>query len=158
MNRYMFISFLFFVNIFSIEFFWDLGVSISPHPVNSATNNINISTYHRLEGMKKYFEMDYETAIYHFTQLDQNDKTFILYEYVDCYYSLNKLTDALKILNTYDNSELSDNIIFLKSKIYFKLQSYTESLSDLEYLLNHHEYSDYHNIIKFEIEKINLLK
>ena len=158
MNKYLFIIILFSVNIFSIEIYWDLGVGISQYPVNSSNNDINISTYHRLEGLKKYFSMDYESAIYHFSQLDENDQRIILYEYVDCYYSLDKFDEALSILINYDNTELSDNIIYLKSKIHFKLHSLSESLIDLNYLLTHHQHSDYNEILKFEIQKINLLK
>ncbi len=158
MNKYFFIIILFSVNIFSIEIYWDLGVGISQHPVNSLNNDINISTYHRLEGLKKYFSMDYEAAIYHFSQLDENDQRIILYEYIDCYYSLDKFDEALNILTNYDNTELSDNIIYLKSKIHFKLHSLAESLIDLNYLLTHHQHSDYNEILKFEIQKINLLK
>jgi len=158
MNRYIFIYILFCVNIFSFEIFWDLGVGISPYSGNSLKNDINISTFHRLEGIKKYFSMDYEMAIYHFSQLDENDKMIVLYEYIDCYYYLNKFSDALNILKDYNNYELSENIIYLKSKIHFKLNSYEESLIDLEYLLSNYKDSDYSDILKFEIQKINLLK
>ena len=158
MNKYLFIIILFSVKIFSIEIYWDLGVGISKHPVNSSNNDVNISTFHRLEGLKKYFSMDYETAIYHFSQLDANDQKIILYEYIDCYYSLDKFDEALNILTNYDNAELSDNIIYLKSKINFKLHSHSQSLIDLNYLLTHYQHSDYGDILKFEIQKINLLK
>ena len=72
--------------------------------------------------------MDYESAIYHFSQLDENDKMIVLYEYTDCYYLLNKFSDAINILKNYDNYELSENIIYLKSKIHFKLSYYCFSL------------------------------
>lgn len=157
MNKYI-ICILFFANIFCIEFFWDLGVGISSKPAKSVNNEIHISTYHRLEGMKKYFAMDYETAIYHFSQLDEYNQTIVLYEYIDCYYLLNKFSDAISILNNYDNSELSENVIYLKSKIYFKLNLFEKSLIDIKYLLDNYENSDYANILKFEIQKINLLK
>ena len=158
MNRYICIYILVCINIFSFEIFWDLGVGISPYSVKSPKNEINISTFHRLEGIKKYFSMDYESAIYQFSQLDENDKMIVLYEYTDCYYLLNKFSDAINILKNYDNYELSENIIYLKSKIHFKLSDYEESLIDLEYLLNNYKDSEYSDILKFEIQKINLLK
>ena len=158
MNRYLLIYILFCINIFSFEIFWDLGVGISPYSVKSPKNEINISTFHRLDGIKKYFSMDYESAIYHFSQLDENDKMIILYEYIDCHYLLNNFSGALNILNNYDNYELSENIIYLKSKIHFKLSSYEDSLIDLEYLLSNYKDSDYSDILKFEIQKINLVK
>ena len=64
----------------------------------------------------------------------------------------------MQILAEYTNSELSDNVIYLKSKIYIKLGQYNKALNDLNYLITHYPESDYVNILRFDIEKINLLK
>ena len=54
-----------------INLYWDLGVGITDFPVkNSQDNLITLSTFNRIEGLKKYYNQDFEGAIYHFSQLD----------------------------------------------------------------------------------------
>ena len=143
--------------ISSVEIFWDLGLGISEFSAPNHNQTIELSAFHRLEGLKKYYDNDYKTAIYHFSQLDKQDVNHVLYEYLDCYYTLGQLSEASNLLQNSDNQILSDNIIYLKSKINFKLQNYKQSLDDLHYLKQHYEDSDYFDIIRFDIEKINLL-
>tara|TARA_B100001123_G_C15264335_1_gene1007846 strand:- start:406 stop:882 length:477 start_codon:yes stop_codon:yes gene_type:complete len=150
---FLFCSFL----ISSIEIFWDLGLGISKFSTPNHNQAIELSTFHRLEGLKKYYDNDYKTAIYHFSQLDSQDANHILYEHLDCYYLLDQLSDASELLKNYNNQTLSDNIVYLKSKINFKLQNYKQALDDLYYLKEHYNDSDYCDIIRFDIEKINLL-
>ena len=158
MNKFLVFILLFSVMFSSIEFFWDLGISISDVPVKQKNSDISISTFHRLEGLKKYYSMDYQSAIYHFSQLNLTGQSSVLYEYADCYYSMDKFNDAIQVLESYSNRELSENMIYLKSKIYCKLNLYDNALADLNYLIQFYPNSDYVNILQFEIEKINLLK
>jgi tetratricopeptide (TPR) repeat protein len=158
MNKLCVLLLLCSIMFSGVEFFWDLGVGISDIPVKQKNSDISISTFHRLEGLKKYYSMDYESAIYHFSQLNIASQSSILYEYVDCYYTMNKFSTAIQVLESYSNSELSENMIYLKSKIYCKLNLYDSALEDLNYLIQFYPNSDYVNILQFEIEKINLLK
>ena len=147
-----------FCTPYSVDFFWDLGVGISNVPTKIKNNDISLMTFNRLEGLKKYYAMDYSSAIYHFSQLNKNEQSTILYEYIDSYYSLGQPSHAIDVLAEYNNIDLTENIIYLKSKIYLKLNLYDNALSDLNYLINFFPNSDYTNILQFEIEKINLLK
>jgi len=156
MNKLFFIGLITCLNIYGADFFWDLGVGITNIPLKKYNNEINISTYHRLEGIKKYYTMDYEQAVYHFSQLKKEEQISIMYEFIDCYYSQNKYYEANQVLESYTNLDLSDNVIYLKSKIYLKLNMHNESLIDLKYLISVN--SDYAQILQFEIEKINLLE
>lgn len=140
----------------NVEIFWDLGLGISETSTTTHSQAIELSTFHRLEGLKKYYNDDHRTAIYHFSQLDKQDINYVLYEYLDCHYILDQLSEASSILQNYNNQDLSDNIIYLKSKINFKLENYQQALDDLFYLKQHHKESDYYDIIRFDIEKINL--
>ena len=70
---------------------------------------------------------------------------------------MEQLSEAINLLHIYNNSKLSNNIIYLKSKIYIKLKNYEEALNNLNYLISFHPDSDYSNIVRFDIEKINLL-
>ena len=157
MNKVLITMFM-FCTLYSVDFFWDLGVGISNVPTKMKNNNISLMTFNRLEGLKKYYAMDYSSAIYHFSQLNKNEQSTILYEYIDSYYSLGQLHHAIDVLAEYNNIDLTENIIYLKSKIYLKLNLYNNAMSDLNYLINFFPNSDYTNILQFEIEKINLLK
>jgi outer membrane protein assembly factor BamD (BamD/ComL family) len=121
-------------------------------------NDISLMTFNRLEGLKKYYAMDYSSAIYHFSQLNNQEQSAVLYEHIDSYYCLDQFNSALEVLADYNNTDLTENIIYLKSKIYLKLNLYNNALSDLNYLIDFFPSSDYTNILQFEIEKINLLK
>ena len=144
-------------SIFSVEIFWDLGVGITDFTSHASSQTIQASTYHRLEGTKKYYQMDYATALFHFEKINSEDRLTVLYEYVDCYYSLGYYTKALNILEPFLETQLTDNILFLKSKIFLELDLYNESLNCLLYIRDNHLDSEYQNILMFEIEKINLL-
>ena len=100
---FLFCSFL----ISSIEIFWDLGLGISKFSTPNHNQAIELSTFHRLEGLKKYYDNDYKTAIYHFSQLDSQDANHILYEHLDCYYLLDQLSDASELLQNYNNQTLN---------------------------------------------------
>jgi len=152
------ILFIFIVSsIFSVEIFWDLGVGITEFASPTSSQTIQASTYHRLEGTKKYYQMDYTSALFHFEKINTEDRISVLYEYVDCYYSLGHYTKALNILESFDETQLTDNILFLKSKIFLKLDLYNESLNSLLYIRDNFSDSEYQDILTFEIEKINLL-
>ena len=139
--------------------YWDLGVAVSPHTTQSKhTKSIELSTYNRIEGLKKYYINDFYGAIFHFESLNHETQQIILYEYIDSYYSIGNYTKALSILTNYNNSALSDNILYLKSQILMMLGNYKQSSQTLNDLKNNFPSSDYLEIIKFDLEKINLLK
>tara|TARA_B100000676_G_scaffold65039_2_gene64702 strand:+ start:1193 stop:1675 length:483 start_codon:yes stop_codon:yes gene_type:complete len=144
--------------IFSLEIFWDLGVGITNFKTQSLTQDIQASTFHRLEGTKKYYNRDYHTALFHFEQLQAPERFSVLYEYIDCYFLLGQYNKALDVLEAFGNHELSDNVLYLKSKIYLQLNLYNESLNCLLYIKKHFLDSEYSDILLFEIEKINLLR
>ena len=158
MNRAIILCFIISIGLSSVEVFWDLGVSITDFSFKDQPQNIEPSTIYRVEGIKKYYNHDYKSAIYNFSKLNSYDQKAVLYEYLDSFYLLNQPSEAMQILAEYTNSELSDNVIYLKSKIYIKLGQYNKALSDLNYLIKHYPESDYVNILRFDIEKINLLK
>ena len=157
MNRKNILFVFIISSIFSVEIFWDLGVGITDFTSHTSSQTIQASTYHRLEGTKKYYQMDYTTALFHFEKINAEDRLSVLYEYVDCYYSLGHYTKALKILESFIETQLTDNILFLKSKIFLKLDLYNESLNCLLYIRDNFLDSEYQDILMFEIEKINLL-
>ena len=120
------ISFIFIVSsIFSIEIFWDLGVgitefaSILPHKLFK----LNIPQIRR---NKEILSNGLYYGIISFEKINTEDAS-ALYEYVDCYYSLGHYAKALNILESFDETQLTDNILFLKSKIFLKLDLYNES-------------------------------
>ncbi len=137
--------------------YWDLGIAITPQSFNSDAN-IELSTFHRIEGLKKYYVDNFEGAIFHFEQLNGNDQQNIFYEYIDSYYAVGKYRNALSVLELYNINELSDNLLYLKSKILMKTGNYEESILLLEKLTLNFPDSDYLTIIKFELERLNLLK
>ena len=137
--------------------YWDLGVAVSTATNTiGSTNSINLSTFHRLEGLKKYYNTDFTIALIHFEELNSHQKELILYEYVDSHHALGNHNRALEILNSYDCS--SDNLLYLKSQIFIALDNYDSALLILDALKNNFPSSDYLEIIKFDLEKINLLK
>ena len=139
--------------------YWDLGVAISSYSnQQNYTKSIQLSTYNRIEGLKKYYIDDFEGAIVQFEELNLVNQKIILYEYVDSYYSIGSYNKALAILTAYENDELSDNVLYLKSQILMMLGDYNQSVLTLNYLKNNFPGSDYLEIIKFDLEKINLLK
>ena len=142
------------VTLFANNIYWDLGVAILDNHTPLSGEPIKLSTYHRIEGMKEYYIHNFNKAIFHFEQLSQPEQKLVLYEYLDSYYSLNKLNHVIDILNHYNHSELSDNIIYLKSKTFTLLGQYDEAI----FLLNNINDLDYNNIITFDLEKINLLR
>ena len=147
-----------FIIIFSFIFsgsqiYWDLGVGIS-----SFNNSmIEFSTMHRIEGLKKYYANDFNSAIYHFSELDETNQQHILYEHIHSYYLIGEFSKALDLLSNYQNDALSDNLIYLKSKIFTVIGNYKLALDELEYLKTVRLSSDYSKLILFDIEKINLL-
>ena len=137
--------------------YWDLGVAIASEPNKlNVTNSIDLSTYHRIEGLKKYYSSDFMGALFHFEELNAANKPLVLYEYIDSYYLSGDCEQALLILNDYNN--LSDNLLYLKSQILVTLEHYDEALLVLELLQSNFIDSDYTDIIKFDLEKIYLLK
>ena len=151
-------AFIFFINA-APNMYWDLGVAISSYSnQQNYTKSIQLSTYNRIEGLKKYYIDDFEGAIVQFEELNLVNQKIILYEYVDSYYSIGSYNKALAILAAYENDELSDNVLYLKSQILMMLGDYNQSVLTLNYLKNNFPGSDYLEIIKFDLEKINLLK
>jgi len=143
-----------FVTLFAHNIYWDLGVAVLDNNTSLSSHPIKLSTYHRIEGIKEYYIHNFNNAIFHFEQLSQPEQNLVLYEYLDSYYSLNKLNRVIDILNNYNHSELSDNIIYLKSKTLTLLGEYDKAI----FLLNNINDLDYYNIINFDLEKINLLR
>ena len=158
MNK--FIYFIFAILSANINMYWDLGVAVSNYVSSESQVNqsIDLSTYHRLEGLKKYYVDDFEKALVHFETLNESHKQLVLYEYINCYYALGNYNAALSILESYNNNLFSDNLMYLKSKILTMLGYYDEALFILNELKNNFPVSDYIDIIKFDLEKINLLK
>ena len=157
-NITYFLILLFFMNA-QTSLYWDLGISISPYANHTKmTQALELSTYHRIEGLKKYYVDDLNGALVHFEILDAINQKVVFYEYVHSYYLLGEYNKALSILESLSNSELSDNILYLKSQIFMMLGDYENSHFTLEYLKNNFPVSDYLEIIKFDLEKINLLK
>ena len=157
MNRLLYIL-LCFVFLYSTPtLYWDLGIAISSEPNQfHASNSINLSTYHRLEGLKKYYIDDFYGALFHFEELNTSNKHLVLYELIDSYYSLGNYEQALMIFH--DSNFLSDNLLYLKSQILIAQGDYDSAFSVLKLLKNNFPSSDYLEIIKFDLEKINLLK
>tara|TARA_Y100000746_G_C15255211_1_gene347288 strand:+ start:132 stop:611 length:480 start_codon:yes stop_codon:yes gene_type:complete len=159
MNKIIFfLNFIFFVHA-TPNMYWDLGIAISPHSNQSNyTKSIELSTYNRIEGLKKYYIDDFSGAIFHFESLNDAMQQIVLYEYIDSYYSIGQPMKALSILTNHNNAELSDNILYLKSQVLMMLGDYEQSIVTLNDLTNNFPSSDYLEIIKFDLEKINLLK
>ena len=158
MNK-LILLFYFCLVFANIEMYWDLGVSVSDYSYSSNIHqNIELSTFHRLEGLKKYYTYDFVGALIHFNSLDHTNKANVLYEYVDCYYALGDYNTALSILEDSDHYLFSENIFYLKSQILIMLNQNDEALIVLENLKNAFPNSDYLEIMNFSIEKINLLK
>ena len=159
MNRNIF--FISFVSILfsSSDIFWDLGVAISKYSINpSITQSFNLSTYHRIEGLKHYYVEDYSTAISHFEKINFEDHKLVIYEFSNAHFHTNNPDKALEILNTFNGLKGDENLQYLLSKILISLMMYEEALIVLDELKNNFKNSDYSDIIMFEIEKINLLK
>ena len=156
MNKFLLFIFCVF-SYSSTNMYWDLGVAVSTAPNTIGTeNSIDLSTFNRLEGLKKYYNTNFASALIHFEELKPHQKELILYEYADSYNKLGQYNRALEILDTYDCN--SDNLLYLKSQIFIQLDNYDSALSILDALKNNFPSSDYLEIIKFDLEKINLLK
>ena len=156
MNKFISILIIFFAGLFSVEIYWDLGVGITDFAPNYYQDDLQASSYHRVEGLKKYYDMDYGGAIFHFEKINSEELINVTYEYIDCYYSLGFYNKALSLIETTNEQNTSDNLIYLKSKIFLKLNLLTESLNCLSYLKKNYPNSDYNEILLFEIDKINL--
>jgi len=152
--------FIFFISascFAKVSMYWDLGVAISSNPSQLSTS-IDLLAFHRTEGLKQYYAQNYEDAIYHFEELNQKEQCHILYEYIHSYYLLGDYEKAITILSLYSNDELSENMLYLKSQTLVLNYDYNQAILVLDYLQSHYPSSDYSNIIKFNLEKINLLK
>ncbi len=159
MNNFIYIILLSVINSSGIDMYWDLGVAISNKShSNQTTHDIELSTFHRITGLKKYYMNDFSGAIFHFEELIQTDQQAVLYEYINSYYSLGAHEKALSILHQYKNLDFSDNLLYLKSKILTTTGHYDEAINVLNYMKNELPDSDYLNIIQFDLQKINLLK
>jgi len=157
MNKFLLTILFLMFSYSTTNMYWDLGVAVSTTTNTiGSTNSINLSTFHRLEGLKKYYNTDFAVALIHFEELNSHQKELILYEYVDSYHALGNHNRALEILNTFDCS--SDNLLYLKSQIFIALDNYDAALLILDALKNNFPSSDYLEIIKFDLEKINLSK
>ncbi len=157
MNKKNLIIIFLIYPLICLEIFWDLGVGISNFQPSHLNQEISSSTYHRLEGMKKYYDMDYHAAIFHFESMERNGLASTLYHYIDCLYLTEQYTKALAEIASNSLDSLTDNIIYLQSKIYYKLGLYDEALKCLNYITNNFTNSEYNEIIIFDIEKLNLL-
>ena len=159
MNKMIYFLVFIFVIHAETNLYWDLGIAISPYSSQKHSQaTIELSTYNRIEGLKKYYIDDFNGALFHFKALSDINKQPILYEYINSYYSIGDYIQATAILENYNNNELSDNILYLKSKVFMMMGDYEQSFLTLEYLKNNFPGSDYLGIIKFDLEKINLLK
>lgn len=154
------IIYVLFLNIIlNNQLYWDLGIGISsqPYQPNSLTS-IELSTFHRIEGLKKYYIDDFSSAIFHFEQLKDTDQTNILYEYIDSYCSIGEYEYALSILNSYDHASLSENVLYLQSRIFTMIGDHAASILLLKQFKIKFPDSDYLDIINFDLERLNLLK
>jgi len=157
MNNFLLLIILLGFSYSTTNMYWDLGIAVSTTTNNlGPTNSIDLSTFHRLEGLKKYYNSNFSDALIHFEELNFNQKELVLYEYVDSYNALGDHNRALVILDNYNSN--SDNLLYLKSQIFITLGSYNEAILILDALKNKFPSSDYLEIIKFDLEKINLLK
>jgi len=156
MNKFIMTLTIFFTGLFSVEIYWDLGVGITDFSPHYYQDDLQASTYHRVEGLKKYYDMDYEGAIFHFEKINSEELINVSYEYIDCYYSLGFYNKALSLMEPINEQNISENLIYLKSKIFLKLNLLSESLNCLSYLKTNYPNSDYNEILLFEIDKINL--
>ena len=157
MNKFLLLIILLGLSYTTTNMYWDLGVAISTTPNNlGSTNSIDLSTFHRLEGLKKYYNSNFSEALIHFEELSFDQKELILYEYVDSYNALGNHNYALEILSNYDFH--SENLLYLQSQIFIALDNYNKAILILDALKNNFPSSDYLEIIKFDLEKINLLK
>ena len=160
MNKILWISTFCFTSILfsNVTLYWDLGLGITKFEThNHQEDLLKLSTFNRIEGLKKYYNQNFEDAIYYFQQLNNNQLNYVLYEYANAYYELNKPQEAALLLSNYNNNSLDDNLIYLKSKIFTEIQDYRLALENLQYLKNHFPESSYRKILIFDIEKINLL-
>ena len=139
------------------EIYWDLGVGISNTKVMSVHSEIELSAFHRIEGLKQYYNSNFNGAIYHFSTLEGEPFNHIIYEYVSSYYYIGQFNKGIALLADYDNYELSANLIYLKSQLFTMLEDYEAALNTLKYLRDYNGDTDYLKILQFEIEKINLL-
>tara|TARA_Y100001970_G_C14138819_1_gene805930 strand:+ start:837 stop:1310 length:474 start_codon:yes stop_codon:yes gene_type:complete len=139
------------------NFYWDLGVGIvQDTKLSDKSPSIDLSTFHRLEGLKKYYNDNFSGALFHFEELNSANKTLILYEHAYSYYSIGEYQLALSILE--GSNYNSDNILYLKSQVFLMLEDYDAAILILKSLSEKFPTSDYLDIIKFDLEKINLLK
>ena len=59
MNKFLLIMIFFMFSYSTTNMYWDLGVAVSTATNTiGSTNSINLSTFHRLEGLKKYYNTD----------------------------------------------------------------------------------------------------
>ena len=139
--------------------YWDLGVAVSnsSNKLNIA-NSIELSTFHRIEGLKKYYLDDFYGAIFHFEELNNTNKRLVLYEYINSYYLVGDFNKALLLFNDFNDVHFSDNMLYLKSKVLTIIGDYKAAISVLNNLINYYPDSDYSDIIQFDLEKINLLR
>jgi len=141
-----------------INLYWDLGVGITDFPVkNHQENLITLSTFNRIEGLKKYYNQDFEGAIYHFSQLDYAQQENVLYEYVNSYYCISKPNAALIVLHNTSPGLFTENLLYLESQLFSATGNHAQALLSLEQLKTNYPDSEYIKILQFEIEKINLL-
>jgi len=139
--------------------FWDLGISISKYSINpNSTQTFNLSTFHRIEGLKHYYVEDYSAAISHFEQINFEDKKLVIYEYSNAYFNNNRPYKAMEIINSFNGTKSDENLQYLLAQILVSLMMYEEALVILNELKDNFKSSEYSDIIIFEIEKINLLK
>ena len=79
MNKIMLL--LFFVSFIfcNINLYWDLGIAVTNFPVNNSQSDLmTLSTYNRINGIKKYYNHDFEGAISQFNQLNSTQKDYII--------------------------------------------------------------------------------
>ena len=139
--------------------FWDLGISISKYSINpNNTQTFNLSTFHRIEGLKHYYVEDYSAAISHFEQINFEDKKLVIYEHSNAYFNDNRPYKAMEIINSFNGTKSDENLQYLLAQILISLMMYEEALVVLNELKDNFKGSEYSDIIIFEIEKINLLK
>ena len=138
------ILFIFIVSsIFSVEIFWDLGVGITEFASHTSLQTIQASTYHRLEGTKKYYQMDYTSALFHTSTFANVVITLFYFEQGtdENYYDFSALFHTSSLFHTlhiqWTRQYLCAVYMIIEHAVYFLLYSYKTVENTVHVMLRH---------------------